>query len=242
MKRRFTPQVLSAAFASLALILPLSSAQAGDELRINYGDFLGLNSAIWKSHLGVSYVYDQTLLIAEPMEGRNLRARGWDTRFHDYYPGQIVMTDALRIVPAAWQSFLTEYDEELRQRDIVPELSGAAVVGAQLGSDFVVGFELQLGVLHPKTREPLEGRVFAPLQAFSSLAAAHRAAQVLADNSRFELPIRASECQAMQDRDGTVTLGSLGGPLDQIFRQSCPVSVIAIGGALTAALLYGPPG
>lgn len=61
-------------------------------------------------------------------------------------------------------------------------------------------------------------------------------------------PTRFLPCvETLEDRqllDGGVSLGTLGGPgyTDPLARQRLEISVIVIGSAITAALLYNPPG
>ena len=235
--------VLKRLLALAALLLNGFSAQA-QELNINYSDFLILNSGMW-SELGIAYRHDETILIDETQSGSTLVLRGWDANLDQYlyHSGQLVLTDVQRFTLPSWANFIAAQADEIRRLGGIPELSDASVVIGQVNGQAILAFSLAATVLN-SNMEPLEWKVFSPLQAFSSLSAAQAAAQTLISNIQFSLEEQSLSCNTI--REGQVFLGNLGGPpggpIIAIEDQRVPVSIIACGSALTAALMYQRPG
>lgn len=218
------------------LVLCLVSPVNGQTLDIQYGPYMDLNSELWQSRWNHPYTHNRSVLVPTAINGSTLTLQGQDAT---YLPGTIELIHADFIFPEQWASFINQYGNELRARGWLLEWTGFSIVSGELRGQAIVGVMFTAGLSHPLTQEPLWGGMFTPLQSFSSLSAARNAATTLSNNAQFVLGTNPTSCH-ISSRDGTVSLGVLGGPIRE--RLRCEVySIIGVGPAAAIELLRGPP-
>lgn len=227
------------------LVLCLVSPVNGQTLDIQYGPYIELNGELWQSRWNIPYTHNRSVLVPTAIGDSTLILQGQDA---NYLPGTIELIHADFIVPEQWASFIDQYGNELRARGWLLEWTGFSIVSGEVSGELqgqaIVGVMFTAGLYHPLTQESLWGGMFTPLQSFSSLSVARNAATTLSNNAQFTIGTNPTSCQ-ISSRDGTVSLGILGGPIrdDPFAALFCRVySVIAIGSAVTVELLFGPPG